>query len=63
MTIEAGDYVTIGDNELSWLVEAIHPDASANGPQATLASGQSGRRRYEPIDRLTIHTKREDITA
>jgi len=55
-----GDYVRIGDqNELTWQVAAIDssPNATAFGPLFTLISGQSGRRRYETQDKLTIFKK------
>lgn len=56
--IEPGDYVRIGDSPLTWFVVAIYPaDQSANGPLASLTSGQTERHRYEPVANLTLHTR------
>lgn len=55
MTLDAGDYVTIGNSVLTWQIAAIYPeDQSANGPLARLISGQSERTRYEPLANLTL---------
>lgn len=58
--IDAGDYVRIGDSDLTWFVKAIHPaDSSAQGPLAHLVSGQTERSRYEPVVHLRLYRKQE----
>jgi len=49
--IEPGDYTTIGQSRLTWLVERT------DGQNAWLVSGQTGMHRIEFLDKLTIHTK------
>ena len=51
MVIERGDYTTIGQSKLTWLVERT------DGRNAWLVSGQTGVHRIEFLDKLTIHTK------
>lgn len=57
--IQPGDYVRIGDSDLTWFVQAIHPDASAYGDLAHLRSGQTERSRYEPVSSLTLYRSAE----
>ena len=58
--IDAGDYVRIGDSDLTWFVRAIYPaDSSAFGPLAHLVSGQSERSRTEPVANLRLYRKQE----
>ena len=49
--IERGDYTTIGQSKLTWLVERT------DGTLAWLVSGQTGMHRVEFLDNMTIHTK------
>jgi len=51
MVIERGDYTTIGQSRLTWLVERT------DGTLAWLVSGQTGMHRVEFLDNMTIHTK------
>jgi len=51
MVIEPGDYTTIGQSRLTWLVERT------DGTLAWLVSGQTGMHRIEFLDNMTIHTK------
>lgn len=54
---EIGDYCTVHDNDLTWkLIDVLHFQ-SVNGPLAVLESGQTGRRRYEPLDNLRMFRK------
>lgn len=55
--IDPGDYVRVGDSDLTWFVRAIYPEESANGPLAHLISGQTERSRYELVHNLTLHRK------
>lgn len=58
--IRVGDYVCIADRpgSLTWQVDAISgPHETANGPLYTLISGQTGRRRYETRDRITLYKR------
>lgn len=57
--INPGDYVRVGDSDLTWFVQAIHPNASAYGDLAHLRSGQTGRSRYEPVASLTLFRSAE----
>lgn len=54
-TIHAGDYVTVGDSDLTWLVKVIRPNRFDDGAVATLESGQTGRIRYEPLENITLY--------
>lgn len=57
--VQIGDIVTIADDAypLTWEVIDINPEGSAYGPLVTLKSGQSGRRRYETIDRISPYRR------
>jgi hypothetical protein len=49
--ISVGDYVTINGQALTWMV------LSFNGPDVSLRSGQTGRRRVEPLKNLRLFQK------
>lgn len=57
--IEVGDYVTIADSAgpLTWEVLEIGAAGEYETPLVTLLSGNSSRRFYASLDRLTLHTK------
>lgn len=55
--VDPGDYVQVGDSALTWFVQAIYPEESANGPLAHLTSGQTERSRYESVSNLTVFRK------
>lgn len=50
--IAVGDYVTIGDNALTWEVLSIEEHGLAY-----LKSGQSGQRRFANLEDLRLHSK------
>lgn len=56
--VEKGDYVTIGDNDLTWCVLdiAYYPE-KISAACGILESGQTGRRRIEPMRNLKIYQK------
>lgn len=49
MTLERGDIVRIKQNALTWEVLSVRRGI------ALLKSGQTERKRYEPVHNLTIH--------
>lgn len=56
--IQAGDHVYIGApgiGKVHWEVADLF--SIANLPFAELQSGMSGRRRFEPVTALTLHTR------
>jgi hypothetical protein len=62
--IQPGDYVRVGDSDLTWFVRAIYPeDSSAFGPLAHLSSGLTERSRYEPVANLTLFKRAEVFDA
>jgi hypothetical protein len=50
--IEEGDYVTVGESELTWFVRRLFSTGVA-----TLRSGQTGRMRREPVGNLKLFKK------
>ena len=56
--IDRGDYVTIGDSDLTWCVLdiAYYPE-KISAACGILESGQTGRRRIEPMRNLKIYQK------
>lgn len=56
--IDPGDYVTIGDSDLTWCVLdiAYYPE-KISAACGILESGQTGRRRIEPMRNLKIYQK------
>lgn len=55
---ERGDYVTIGDSNLTWCVlDVAYYGENINGTRALLQSGQTGRKRLEPIGNLILFQK------
>ena len=51
--IEVGDYVTVGLGTLTWEVLVINEKFKL----AKLKSGFSGRRQWQALDSLKLHTK------
>lgn len=55
---EIGDFVTYGDNPLTWSVRAVHAPNDFNTERADIQSGQSNNWRHAVrTDRLKFHSK------
>lgn len=52
--LRAGDFVTIRGNALTWEIVSVRDGASPETSLAWLKSGNSGRRRSEPLSSLTL---------
>lgn len=57
-TIEVGDFVTFGDNKLTWEVLRVTAD-SHRRPTALVKSGQSGKRIEFYLEHLVLFKKGE----